>query len=113
MSNNRADRVGGEIQKCISDIIRDDIKDPRLPEIISIVSVNISKDLKHAKVNFSVFENGDITQKVLNKASGFIKHRLNEQLKLRNVPELRFKLDDSIKYSIDIAQKLRSIEDHE
>ena len=94
----RSRRVGDQIQRELSGLIRDEIKDPRLG-MVSITAVSVSRDLGHAKVHVSVL--GDELQvtesvEVLNHAAGFLRHRLGKMLHIRTVPELRFYLDRSL-----------------
>ena len=94
----RSRRVGDQIQRELSGLIRDEIKDPRLG-MVSISAVSVSRDLGHAKVHVSVL--GDELQvtesvEVLNHAAGFLRHRLGKMLHIRTVPELRFYLDRSL-----------------
>lgn len=99
MSANRTARVAEEIKRAISDIIRNDIRDPRLPEVISIMSVEVTSDFSYAKIYYSVL-NGEGGEKdvrdALKSATGFIRRELASRVRLRQVPELRFELDKSI-----------------
>ena len=103
MDNKRTKRVAKELQKEISSILANDIKDPRIGSLVSITDVELSKDLEMAKVYVSSFgdrnEREDIIEGLEN-ASGFIKRELGIRLKLRNIPDLRFLIDDSIERGI-------------
>lgn len=95
---SRSQRVGDQIQRELSELIRDEIKDPRLG-MVSIPAVRLSRDLGYAKVYVSVL--GDEVQvaesvEVLNRAAGFLRHRLGKLLHIRTVPELRFLHDRSL-----------------
>ncbi|HAA24897.1 MAG TPA: 30S ribosome-binding factor RbfA [Ruminiclostridium sp.] len=103
----RTDRIAGEIQKEISDIIRTGVKDPRLPDLVSVTGVRVTKDLRYAKVYISVF--GDEQKRsdainALNHAAGFIRRELGQRIKLRYTPELMFIPDDSIEQGIHIGK---------
>ena len=94
----RSRRVGDQIQRELSGLIRDEIKDPRLG-MVSISAVTVSRDLGHAKVHVSVLgDEQQVTESVmvLNHAAGFLRHRLGKMLHIRTVPELRFYIDRSL-----------------
>lgn len=95
----RKTRVGDEMRRVLADVIAKEVNDPRLPELLSITEVEMSKDLSHAKVYYSVM--GDETQKenaaiVLSSAKGFLKREVGSRMKLRVIPEIVFKEDVSI-----------------
>ena len=96
---DRIDRISSEMQKVISNIIREEVKDPRIPLMTSVVSANVTKDLKYAKVYVSVL--GDAETKkgamvALKKSAGFIRRQIASKMNLRCTPELTFVLDESI-----------------
>ncbi|ABP67654.1 ribosome-binding factor A [Caldicellulosiruptor saccharolyticus DSM 8903] len=114
MQFERADRVAEEIKKEISDIIQHELKDPRIcAELISIVKVNMSKDLRHAKVFVSIFdknrENITSTMKALENAKPYIRREISRRINLRFSPEISFELDDSIEYGARISQILNQL----
>lgn len=95
----RIKSVNSLLKREISTVIFEDVKDHRLADITSITVVDTSKDLQFAKVYVSVLGSQDKktnTIKGLNSAAGFIKRRLRKNLQLRNVPNIKFFLDDSI-----------------
>ncbi len=101
----RTDRISGEMKKEIADIIRGSIKDPRLPELVSVTAVKVTKDLRYARVYVSVFASDHEKQDAiiaLKHAAGFIRHEIGQRIKLRYTPELVFLLDDSIEQGINI-----------
>lgn len=109
MAYHRSERVAEEIKKELSMIIRDDVKDPRISDMLSIVKVDVSRDLSYAKIYVSVLgsdEEKEETIEGLESASGFIRKELASILQLRHVPELTFVLDSSIEYSIHISKKI-------
>lgn len=87
------------IQRKLSQIIHQEIRDPRLPKLITISGVNVSSDLSHAKVYFTVFE-GDtaLVTAILNHASSYLRTALSRTSTLRTVPQLHFVFDESIDY---------------
>ncbi len=103
MDNKRTKRIAKELQKEISSILASDIKDPRIGSLVSITDVELSNDLELAKVYVSSFGDRDEREDIiegLENASGFIKRELGIRLKLRNIPDLRFLIDDSIERGI-------------
>ena len=106
---DRIVRISEEVKKEISSIIHNDLKDPRLPDMVSIISCNVTKDLRFAKVFVSVL--GDEQQKknaisALKSAAGFIRRELGHRLQLRYTPEIHFELDTSIEHGIYINKLL-------
>jgi ribosome-binding factor A len=103
----RTDRIAGEMKKEISDIIRTGIKDPRLPEFVSVTGVRVTKDLRYAKVYISVFGSEEQKSDAINAlkhAAGFVRRELGRRVKLRYTPELIFISDDSIEQGIHISK---------
>lgn len=112
MPSHRLNRIEEEIKKVLSDIIRNEINDPRVYKFTSIVSVEVTKDLKFAKIFVSVFEKDEIkkdTIKGLNSASSYMRRELGRILQLRYTPELSFILDNSIEYGVHISKILTDI----
>ena len=94
-------RMNGEVQRVLSKIIAQDIKDPRIHPMTSVISVEVTPDLKFAKAFVSVLgndEDRERTHQGLLSASSHIRSQLAKQLNLRNTPELTFVMDDSIEY---------------
>ena len=116
LMSHRARRLSVTIKKEISDMIQHDLKDPRIG-FTSITAVDISSDLRHAKIYLSVF--GDDEQKkstieAFQKAQGFIRTELAKRIKnLRHIPELYFELDDSMDYAEKITNILNKIDKKE
>jgi ribosome-binding factor A len=112
MKKNRTERLADHFRKEISDILLRDVKDPRIG-FITLTSVSISRDLKHAKVYFSMMEEGEGKKKettaALRKAAGFIRYRLYKNLRLKYSPELEFFLDESLQKAARIEKTLREI----
>ena len=102
-------RMNGEVQREISKIIARDIKDPRIKPMTSVVSVDVTPDLKYAKVFVSVLgsdEEKEKTRRGLASASSHIRSLLAKSLNLRNTPELTFLIDDSIEYGVNMSKKI-------
>lgn len=108
---SRTDRVSEEVKRELAAVIRE-LKDPRLPNMVSVVSVRVTKDLKFAKANISVM--GDEKTKkdafaALKSASGYIRKEISRRLNLRNTPEFTFVEDDSIEYGAHIEKLLNNL----
>lgn len=94
---SRNQRLGNQVLRTLNELLRFETKDPRL-EMVSLTSVDLSRDLSVARVTFSMLDpNGDPApvQDGLERASGFLRGRLGREIKIRHVPELRFAHDDS------------------
>lgn len=116
MQYKRSDRLGLEIQRALADIIRNDIHDPRVSSMASIVKCELSNDLQYCKVFISVLgteEEKKQTFEGLEIAKGFIKRQLSNYISVRKMPELTFIPDDSIEYSIHISEILNKIKEEE
>jgi ribosome-binding factor A len=107
----RTVQVGGLIQREISEILLRKIKDPRL-ELVTITAIEVSPDLKVAKVYFSHFGGSEEIKRSLEglqSASGFIKRELGQRMKLRQVPDLTFIHDTSFEYGDHIDSVLKDL----
>jgi ribosome-binding factor A len=112
MSGHRAVQVGAQIREEIMQIIRRDLKDPRIG-FVSITEVRMSPDLRSARIRVSVL-GGEQEERAslagLRSATGVIRHALGRRLQnLKFTPELRFEIDPSIEYSVRISKTLREI----
>ena len=108
----RADRVGSEIQKVLSDLLFRKIKDPRL-KMVLITGVKMTSDLRLARVYYTVTgreADQDNIMTGLESASGYFKRSLAEQLSLRYIPALHFHHDDSFEYADHIDRLLKSVQ---
>ena len=107
----RSARVGGQIQKTLSEILSRGIKDPRLQTAV-ITGVKMSRDLKSARIYFTVSGNMKQRDQALDAfqaAHGYVKRALAERLGLRYMPEIKFFYDDSFDYGSHIDDILRSL----
>jgi ribosome-binding factor A len=112
MSEQRAQRVAEEIKKEVSQILRDELKDPRVSGLVSVTSVEVARDLKNARIYISVFGNEDekqITLQALTKAAGFIRTEIGRRIRLRHTPVISIHLDHSIAYGAHITHLLRGL----
>lgn len=111
MANVRANRVGEEMKKELSQILQRELKDPRIG-FITVTAVEMTGDLSQAKVYLTVLgseEQKENTLKAIAKASGFIRSELGKRIRLRHTPELIFKVDQSIEYGSKIEKILDEI----
>ena len=105
-------RINGEVQKVLSEIIRGEIKDPRINPMTSVVMVEVAPDLKTCKAYISVLgdeESQKNTLAGLKSAMGYIRRHLARELNLRNTPEITFILDQSIAYGVDMLRKINEV----
>lgn len=112
----RPNRIGEEIKKELVLLIRNGIKDPRVDSFISITDVEVTGDLSYATVYISRYGSDAQRQAALagmKAAAGFMRSELSKRLKLRTVPELIFKLDDSLQYGAKIETILHQIKQEE
>ncbi len=111
-NNNRISRINDEIMKELSQIIRSEVKDPRIGSMTTVIRVDTTTDLKYCKVFVSVLGKEEEKQSVmkgLKNASGFMRHLLAERINLRFTPELQFKLDESTEYAIHMNQLIEQV----
>ena len=116
MSEHRRERRVGELLKEeISKIIRREVKDPRIG-FVSVTDVEVSGDLRHAKVFVSVY--GDEKEKKdtmagLEKATGFIRKLVGDRIKIHHTPEIIFRYDDSIEHGVYISKLIKEVRNEE
>ena len=111
MAGHRMDRISEEVKRELSTIIRE-LKDPRLPTMVSVVSVKVTKDLKYAKAHISIMGDDKVKKDAiaaLNGAAGFIRREIGHRLALRATPEFTFVEDDSIAYGSHISELLKNL----
>ena len=105
-------RINVEVQKELSKIIREEIKDPRIHPMTSVMAVEVAPDLKTCKAFISVLGNEEAKQstiKGLKNAEGYIRRELARTLNLRNTPEIRFILDESIEYGVNMSKLIDDV----
>ena len=105
-------RINMEVQRELSEIIRSGIKDPRIHPMTSVVSADVTPDLKYCKVYISVLgdENAQkSTMEGLKSAEGFVRRELARRVNLRNTPELKFILDQSIEYGVNMSHLIDEV----
>ena len=105
-------RINGEVQRVLAEVIRGEIKDPRISPWTSVVAVEVAPDLKSCKAWISVLgdeEARKATLEGLKSAEGFIKRQLARTINLRNTPELTFVMDQSIEYGVNMSRKIDEV----
>lgn len=105
-------RVNGEVQKELSNIIRGGIKDPRVAPMTSVVAVEVAPDLKTCKAYISVLGDEkaqEDTIKGLQSAEGYIRRELARKLNMRNTPEIKFVMDQSIAYGVAMSKMIDGV----
>lgn len=109
-------RINGEVLKELSNIIRGEIKDPRINPMTSVVSVEVAPDLKTCKAYISVLgdeQSQQDTIKGLKSAEGYIRRQLARSINLRNTPEIKFILDQSIEYGVNMSHLIDEVTKHD
>lgn len=105
-------RINGEVQRVMAEVIRGEIKDPRISPWTSVVAVEVAPDLKSCKAWISVLGDEEArraTLEGLKSAEGFIKRQLARTINLRNTPELTFVMDQSIEYGVNMSRKIDEV----
>ena len=105
-------RINAEVQRELSNIIRREVKDPRIHSMTSVVSVEVAPDLKTCKAYISVL--GDEAAQAdtlagLKSAEGYIRSKLARNINLRNTPEITFILDQSIEYGVNMSKRIDEV----
>ena len=109
----RPERVANLMKREIADILANELRDPRLSSMVSVTDVEVTADLSFARVYVSVLPKDpahDYTLDGLTRAAGFIRRALAPRLGLREVPELRFLMDESLEKGARVDELLRKIE---
>ena len=105
-------RINGEVLKELSNIIRGEIKDPRINPMTSVVAVEVAPDLKSCKAWISVLGDEEVrksTLQGLKSAEGFIRRELARTINLRNTPDITFVMDQSIEYGVNMSHKIDEV----
>lgn len=105
-------RINGEVQKELAEIIRAEIKDPRISPLTSVISVEVAPDLKTCKAWISVYGDDRVAEETLaglKSAEGYIRRELARRINLRNTPEIRFIVDQSIAYGVKMSKLIDEV----
>ncbi len=111
MAQHRADRINEEVKKELTSVLSE-MKDPRICAMVSVISVEVTNDLRYAKAYISILgdpEQVKSTFKAIKSAAGFIRREIAHRMKLRQTPEFIFTLDDSISHGAHIAELLKQV----
>lgn len=109
-SSGRPQKLGDLIQRELSDLLKREVRDPRVG-MITITSVDVSPDLSHAKIFFTVLEEEKLaeTTQGLQRAAGFLRSQLARRIKLYTTPELRFAYDESVERGDRLSRLISSV----
>ncbi|MBQ7360562.1 MAG: 30S ribosome-binding factor RbfA [Lachnospiraceae bacterium] len=108
----KSTRINSEVQRVLAEVIRGEIKDPRISPLTSVVAVEVAPDLKTCKAWISVLGDDQArkdTYAGLRSAEGFIKNQIARKINLRNTPEITFILDQSIEYGVNMSKKIDEV----
>jgi ribosome-binding factor A len=110
----RSARVGDLLREEVADIVMHKLKDPRLG-FITVTGAKVSDDLRHAKIFVSIFEESqqEETLRILSSSARFIRNELSRRIKIKFIPDLVFKIDESIKYGAKIDRLLDEVKSTE
>ena len=114
MQKDRLSGISTEFKRALSDIIKNDISDPRVSEMASVTHVELSRDLKYAKAYISVYDTEKMkksTIETLGHAEHYIKNEIGSHIRIRRLPQIKFILDTSIEYSSRISEMLKEVSD--
>lgn len=105
-------RVNAEVQHELANLIREGIKDPRIHPMTSVTAVEVAPDLKTCRAYISVLGNEEAKKNTiagLKSAEGYIRRQLAKSINLRNTPEIRFILDESIEYGVTMSKLIDEV----
>ncbi len=105
-------RINGEVQRVLAEIIRGGIKDPRVSPLTSVIAVEVAPDLKTCKAWISVYGDEKAQEDTLaglKSAEGYIRNQLAREINLRNTPEIRFIVDQSIAYGVKMSKMIDDV----
>jgi ribosome-binding factor A len=111
MTSRRAQKVAEAVREVVSMAILTELKDPRVKDV-TVTFVEVSSDLRHAKVHVSIMGDENRQQlslRGLHSAAGFLQSKIARQIEMRYTPKLNFIIDQGVKRSIEIAQILREV----
>ena len=112
--SQRLMRINDEILRECANILRQDIKDPRISTMVTVTKAETTSDLSYAKIFVSIMGDDEQKKEVLEglkNASGFIRRGIAERINLRATPELKFVIDDSLDYSLKMAKLIKEAND--
>lgn len=112
MQVSRSDRVGEEVKHAVSEILREELKDPGITSMVSVVRAEVTRDFRYAKIHVSLY--GSETQQeetlaALKRAAGFVRRELGKRVRLHYTPEVLFVPDRNIEYGAHMSQLIDSV----
>ncbi len=113
MGKYRVGRVGEALKEEISQIVREELKDPRVG-FVTVTAVEAAPDFSHARVYVSVLGSADDVKEslqILNRAAGFVRSEVGKRVRLHHTPEIVFKLDQSLEHGLKISNLLHQVQD--
>lgn len=116
MNNKRANRISEEVKKVVSELISNRLKDPRVGKMVTVTSVEVTRDLSYANIYISVLGDKaekDEALKGLSSAKGFIRKEIGSRIDLRYVPEPIFHLDESIERGIYMSKLIKEVKEQD
>ena len=110
-NNTRSNRIDEEVKKEISQILGQELKNPNITGLISCTRVNVTPDLRFAKVYVSILNSKNVKETLagLKKSAGFIRSEIARRINLRTTPEFIFELDESMEYGARIDSILKDV----
>ena len=109
-------RINGEVQREMSIILREEIKDPRIHPMTTVTDAQVTTDLKYAKIFVSVLGDEEAKKNTmigLKKSASYARHLLATRLNLRNTPELIYELDESMEYGAAMSKRIEEVRAHD
>ncbi|MBP5154426.1 MAG: 30S ribosome-binding factor RbfA [Lachnospiraceae bacterium] len=111
-NSNKNESINAAVRRELSRILREEVKDPRIPVVISVVNAQVAPDLKTCKAYVSVFGDEKTVRDchaALKSASGFIRYQLAHSLNLRHTPEITYIMDQSIEYGVSMSRRIDEV----
>jgi ribosome-binding factor A len=116
-TSRRIQRINKTLMKEISEVVMREVKDPRIISLVSVVEVDMSSDMKNARVVVSIYSQNELnnlkTLEALNSASGFISSMVSKSMRLPCAPHMTFERTHSIELGVNMNVKLKEILDNE
>lgn len=115
-NNVKRERINGEVQREMSLILREELKDPRIHPMTSVTAAEVTMDLKFATIYVSILGNEEDKENTLTglkKSASYARHLLATRLNLRNTPELIYKLDESMEYGAAMSKRIDEVRAHD
>ena len=108
---SRTRRVSEQMQRELAQLIREEIKDPRVCSMVTVSAVDVSRDFGHAKVYITILDDQQDRKEtigILNKAAGFLRHEIGSRMTMRTIPQLHFHYDESIERGSHLSSLIDS-----